>query len=205
MAVFAYPKSRHARTQTPYHYSHYSRFKPALQVEFSARCVYCREPDSIRGPNTFGVDHYRPQVHFEDLKNEYLNLYYCCNTCNTWKSDYWPWNRESTHFIPNPCDHEMFQHTRYREGIVEARTQAGTVAVETLHLNDVRTVRWRIAIDTAIAALRAQEARSLRIIGAIARRAKAGAITAQKAASHEAIASAELQRTRDALAMYGEQ
>lgn len=205
MHVFAYSKSRHTRTQTPYPYSHYARFKPPLQKEFASRCVYCREPDSIRGVNTFGVDHYRPQAHFGALVNEYLNLYYCCNTCNTWKSDYWPWNREATHFIPNPCDHEMFQHMRYRnDGSVEGRTEAGIGAIETLHLNDTVTVKWRANIDTVVDSLRDAEAKALRVLAGVARKLRASAISPAKAAEDTAQASNELKRVRDALEMYGE-
>ena len=205
MQVFVYPKSRHVRTQTPFAYSDYSRFKPALQTEFGRRCVYCREPDSIRGSNTFGVDHYRPKAHFSALSNEYLNLYYCCNTCNTWKSDYWPWNREATRFIPNPCDHEMFRHMRYlSDGSVEGRTEAGIGAVETLHLNDDRTVKWRASIDTVVEMLRGNESRALRILSNMAQKLKAGTISAAKEAADAAKTSFDLQRTRDALATFGE-
>ena len=206
MHVFNYPKSRHTQTQTPYPYSNFSRFKPALRLDFSGHCVYCREPDTIRGSNTFGVDHYRPQAHFSALVNEYFNLYYCCNTCNAYKSDYWPWNQEATHFIPNPCDHAMFQHMRYRsDGSVEARTDAGKVAVETLHLNDEKTVRWRAAIDTVVETLQAQEVRALRVLAAIAKRLKSEVILPAKATADEAKTLAELGRLREALAMYGAQ
>lgn len=94
---------------------------------------------------------------------------------------------------------------RYRsDGTVEARTDAGEVAVETLHLNDEKTVRWRAVADTIVGVLRAQEARAMRVLAGIAKKLKSGAIVDVKASADEARTLVELQKVREALAIYSE-
>jgi hypothetical protein len=46
-------------------------------------------------------------------------------------------------FIPNPCDHVMFEHLRYRSTRVEARSSAGNRAEKTLMFNDDESVQYR--------------------------------------------------------------
>lgn len=203
MTVFAYPKSKHTRTLSPGPFSSYRSYKPALRTEFSARCVYCRQPDSIKGSSAFGVDHYRPQHRFSSLSTEYLNLYYCCNACNCYKGRYWPAPRlELTAFIPNPCEYVMFEHLRFAGPRVEARTAPGRFTEELLKLNDESTVVWRKAVLTAVEVLIAQESRLTRLLLAIAKRQKAGTISSAKAADDSAKATAMLQETRASLAMH---
>lgn len=182
--VFAYPKARHVRTQHPPSYASYSSFKPVLRVEFAGRCVYCRAPDSIQGAAFFGVDHYRPKHRFPELQVEYLNLYYCCNACNSRKGKYWPAPEvEATEFIPNPCDYEMFSHLRFRDSVVEARSRSGEIAVELLDLNDEVTVTWRNAVQTSVETLRQQRAECEKKLKAVDRREAQGKITAQAASA----------------------
>ncbi len=144
MNPFIYPKSRHARRERPGVLSTYQKYKPSLRREFERKCVYCRMPDSMKDPEMYGVDHYRPKHRFEQLVTSYPNLFYCCNPCNSRKGDYWPpWGRGKTHFIPNPCDHEMFRHLRFKGSSVQSRSDAGKVAEELLDLNDPEVVRYR--------------------------------------------------------------
>ncbi len=46
-------------------------------------------------------------------------------------------------FIPNPCDHIMFDHLRYRFAHVEPRGPAGDQAEKILMLNDVESINYR--------------------------------------------------------------
>jgi HNH endonuclease len=99
----------------------------------------------MKGQDSFGVDHYRPKKKFPDLESTYSNLFYACNCCNRRKSDFWP-TAEETHagrFIPNPCDHVMFEHLRYRSAHVDPRTTAGKQAESKLMLNDKDSVEYR--------------------------------------------------------------
>lgn len=142
--TFSYQKTRHQRTQTPKEYASYKTYKPYLRKEFAARCVYCRMPDSLKGADQFGADHYRPQKIFPQLASHYGNLFYCCNRCNSRKGEYWPANGDvDPKFIPNPCDHLMWDHLRYRQAEVEARTPAGLFSLDLLDLNDPELIAYR--------------------------------------------------------------
>jgi hypothetical protein len=142
--IYAYPKARHERTQTPRQYKDYGSYKRFLRAEFFGKCIYCREPDSHRGRDQFGADHYRPKVLFPELEVSYSNLFYCCNSCNSRKGNYWPAGDEAdARFIPNPCAHVMFSHLKFKHGEVEARSDAGRFTVELLDLNDPEYVEYR--------------------------------------------------------------
>lgn len=168
MNPFLYPKSRHIRSGHPGSYRDASRYKPALRIEFERKCVYCQAPDTVRGYDAFGVDHYRPKKRFPAQATAYDNLFYACNACNARKGAYWPAaEHESTRFIPNPCDHEMFRHLRYAHARVEARTEAGRVALDLLDLNDSDAVAWREMILTALALALQKEQETTRVLEAL--------------------------------------
>jgi hypothetical protein len=114
--------------------------------------VYCRLPDGVRGIDNFGVDHYKPKARFPDLKATYSNLYYACNCCNRRKGDFWPTSADvaARRFIPNPCDHVMFEHLRFKGVAIESRSAAGRQAEEKMMLNDEESVNYRQFVVTAI-------------------------------------------------------
>ncbi len=129
----------------------YSEYKPFLREEFEKKCVYCRMPDTMKDLEMYGVDHYRPKSLFPELLTTYSNLFYCCNPCNRRKREYWPTRGKlKTHFIPNPCDHEMFAHLRFSGEKVQARTVAGAVAYDLLDLDDPEVVEYRRFILDAL-------------------------------------------------------
>jgi hypothetical protein len=206
VVAFAYPKTRHQRTQKPGPFSTYQKYKPALRLEFEDRCVYCRTPAPSRGIDQFGVDHYRPQQLFPDLATEYANLYYCCNTCNRWKGPYWPNAAfEATDFIPNPCDHVMFQHIHARpDGTIVPKTRAGAVMVSLLHLNDEMSIRWRFTTSHIIETLRGQEAQLIKKLGAVAKKLRTKELSEEVAARATGLFTEQLDKARSCLAMYCE-
>ena len=157
MSPYSYPKTKHTRTQTPKPSKRYQAYKPALRQEFRERCVYCCEPDAGQH-HGYGVDHYRPKSLFPSLECSYPNLFYACNRCNTWKGSYWPdkKQRAAQQFIPNPCDHQMFEHLRYRGATVEGRTAAGIFTTSLLDLNSPDAVQHREAILAIIDASEAK-------------------------------------------------
>jgi hypothetical protein len=134
---FLYPQAKHRRRLRPGPFTNYRDYKPALQEEFTKQCVYCRIPDNIRTFNNFGVDHYKPQWKFPELECVYVNLYYACNTCNSLKGKKWLTDEEQAFglFIPNPCDHVMFEHLRFRGADIETRTLTGAWADAELRLS----------------------------------------------------------------------
>jgi len=156
---FLYPQIRHRRKLSPPTFSTYRQYKPFLREEFNKQCVYCRALDRIKGSESFGVDHYRPVKHYPSLALEYLNLYYACNRCNALKRDFWPTLRQFTVdkvFIPNPCEHVMFEHMRYKGGTVAAVSSAGEFTVERLDLNDPSAAEFREGLIRALLALDGQ-------------------------------------------------
>jgi len=172
---FQYPKTRHTRREQPPPFSSYKSFKPYLQREFEHKCVYCRMPDTIKGDETFGVDHYQPKGQFPKLEVEYRNLYYCCNPCNSRKKEFWPSPRERRAgiFIPNPCDHRMLEHLWFREERVERRSEAGRFTAELLDLNDPGVVSFRQFVHDTIAQYQATLAELRRTLRDIDGRLKA--------------------------------
>ncbi|MBX7086174.1 MAG: HNH endonuclease [Leptospirales bacterium] len=157
--AFLYPKWKHRRQLSPEHQSNYKGYKPFLQEEFACHCVYCRTPDTMKGYDAFGVEHYLPKSTHPELELEYSNLYYACNSCNSLKGDLVP-TRDL--FIPNPCDHIMWDHLRCWQYHVEGRSQAGRFTIELLNLNNDERMMFRKAVIDSIAAVRHKLA-SLRI------------------------------------------
>lgn len=151
---YVYGKSRHQRTEKPGQYKNYRSYKPTLRVEFKHRCVYCCAPDADR-PESYAVEHYLPKKDFPQLECAYENLFYACNSCNTRKGKYWPKGPQlkAGRFIPNPCDHVMFQHLRYNGVSVEARTEAGRFTVAMLDLNSPKALQHRTNVLTALESL----------------------------------------------------
>lgn len=146
MNLFHYPKSKHTRTQTPYPYKNYSDYKPSLRIEFAKTCVYCRTPDNLSEKNYYAVEHYKPKSIFPQLETEYTNLYYSCGHCNSKKGEFWPTDNELRLgiFIPNPCDHVMFQHLRTLTNcIVAHHSHAGEWTIDLLDLNSPKKIQKR--------------------------------------------------------------
>lgn len=146
MTPFIFDKIRHKRTQNPPIYIDYHKYKPHLCIEFNAQCIYCREPDFFKGYNEFGVEHYNPDKKY---KLDYSNLFYSCNNCNRLKRKFWP-DIEQTKkliFIPNPCDHIMFEHMQFVNEEILSKTNAGKYAIELLKLNSSERIKFRATIN----------------------------------------------------------
>jgi hypothetical protein len=82
------------------------------------------------------------------LERVYTNLFYACNPCNRRKGDFWPGESERAGavFIPNPCDHVMFDHLRFERGEVVGKSAAGKFVIETLDLNEEAVVEYRVNV-----------------------------------------------------------
>lgn len=154
MTPFLFPQVRVRRRLNPGPFERYQQYKSDLRREFENKCVYCRMPDVLKGYESFGVDHYRPKRHFPLLSTVYSNLFYCCNACNSRKGEYWPTKAERRLgvFIPNPCDHVMFDHMRFKGIKVVEHSLAGRRAIERLELNDEETMSYREYVNDTLAA-----------------------------------------------------
>lgn len=201
MNPFVYPKSRHLRRERPGVLSPYSEYKPFLQREFARKCVYCRMPDSMKDYELYGVDHYRPKSRFRYLLTTYPNLFYCCNPCNRRKGEYWPpRGRANTHFVPNPCDHEMFKHLRFTGAVVEAKSEAGEVAEQLLDLNEPEAVAYRQFILDALDTYAAKKAELEETIAQLTLKRDDGSVSRQAADSALAVLERDLASVDASLA-----
>lgn len=152
MGVYLYPKTRHTRRLRPARqFKNYRVYKPILRAEFVRICVYCRQPDCQAKGQVFGVDHYRPKAGFPALVCAYDNLFYACNTCNTYKGDYWP-GAGAAHRVLNPCDDELSRHVRFdaRTGRMESLSNLGAFFTEMFRLNEGDAPGSRLACLEAV-------------------------------------------------------
>jgi hypothetical protein len=177
MGPFLYPKSLHKRRLAPGPFKSYKKYKPYLRDEFHTQCVYCRLPDALtRGADSFGTDHYRPVKWFKSLKSEYVNLFYCCNSCNRLKGDYWPLMGKAPNILlPNPCDFRMADHIRYAGATVVSRSKVGDNALIVFDFNDPAAVTQRRLMIDAIKAIRSKRATYSQTRGELRKRLKAAA------------------------------
>ena len=130
----------------------------------------------------YGVDHYRPKSLFGNLLTKYSNLFYCCNPCNRRKGEYWPpRGKRETHYIPNPCEHVMFQHLRFKGATIETKSPAGAVAEELMDLNDPEAVAYRRFILDAITAYEGTRVELKKALLQIRAKRPEGAVTADAA------------------------
>lgn len=172
---FLYPKEQHRRRLRPLKLARYQGYKPFLRDEFSKKCVYCRVPDGLRGSGNFGVDHYRPKSIFPNLASTYTNLFYCCNQCNSRKSDYWHEKVEQR--IPNPCDDVMTRHVRFADGAVETISDRGRLFAELLDLNDPEVVGFRRMVNLTLKTHAAERKRALAALARLRELSAAGRST----------------------------
>ena len=177
--LYKYPKQRHRRTENPEAFSRYQDFRPYLISEFSNTCVYCRTPDFLPSSELFGIDHYLPKKQFPSLESEYSNLFLACNRCNRRKGICYPRTIDDS-FIPNPCDHVMFDPLRYEGGTAKSHSHNGAFAIEQLLLNDPESLQKRETVMTLATALMAARDKHERMVIRLAKLAAAGDKSAQK-------------------------
>lgn len=87
MAPFDYPSQPHERRHGPRGYSSAESYRNWLRDEFAFRCVYCLDREQWNNyVGRFAVEHFQPVATRPDLRTEYDNLLYACNTCNLIKA-----------------------------------------------------------------------------------------------------------------------
>jgi len=162
---FRYPQSKHRRKSNPLQYRTNKSYKKVLRDEFNRQCIYCRRPE-FYNYDGFGVEHYRPKKMFPTLEWDYDNLFYACNCCNSRKGDSWPTKTQIKNnvYVPNPCEHIMFQHLKFVGTTVELRSKAGEYTDELLDLNDDNSVGLRESIILAIKGFTKQRDLTINII-----------------------------------------
>ncbi len=123
-------------------YKEYSAYKPYLRSDFSKRCGYCDDIDTLcGGARGFHIDHFRPRSPFNHLSNEYNNLVYACPYCNGAKSNDWPSGKEDIAVLDDgrgyidPCDLDFDKHfERHNNGRIRPKTEIGKYMYKQLKL-----------------------------------------------------------------------
>ena len=136
------------RTPNPRTYKRYQRYKALLAHDFNQQCAYCEMSEGyLRTPDVFGVDHFKPFALFPELACEYSNLYYCCNSCNSYKGKAWPTAEAARagEGFADPCSEDPYvAHFRsLANGQLEAITPIGRFTLHRIRLNREACCRFR--------------------------------------------------------------
>lgn len=126
-------------------YSNYVNYKPYLREDFAKRCGYCDDLDLYAGGSRgYQIDHFKPQKHFPNLKNNYSNLVYSCPFCNRAKWHKWI---NPKGFI-DPCNAGYDNHlNRNNKGQICYKTDQGKYIYDNLMLGLKRhELLWMIDI-----------------------------------------------------------
>ena len=148
------------------------------------------------------MDHYRPQSKFPELAATYTNLFYVCNCCNRRKGNFWPTQAQERkgEFIPNACDHVMFEHLQYRFSRVETKSDADRIANKYLDFNDEKSVQYREFILRIITGLEQDRREHQKAIQAIRQRAESNPENIEQLEQAKADAERELEEIERDLA-----
>src|SRR5438105_3568775 len=63
----------------------YGEYRENLREDFDYSCAYCTISEFEAQGRRMTIDHYEPQEARPDLTNDYNNLMYCCEDCNSFK------------------------------------------------------------------------------------------------------------------------
>jgi HNH endonuclease len=136
MTPFDYPPFPHRRQHAPMGYLATASFRPWLRDEFSFRCVYCLRRERWEpGASGFEIEHVLPVGRHPELALAYSNLVYACSICNLAKRDL---------AIADPI--RVFTSKDLmveRDGRLTPLTNAASILVQQMDLNDPNYVTWR--------------------------------------------------------------
>jgi hypothetical protein len=129
----------------------YREYKRFLRYDFFHSCAYCTMAESEARALHFTIDHYEPRRARPELVNDYTNLMYSCNACNTRKGNRCPPEdaRKDGHRFFRPDHDEHSEHFEIKGIRVEPKTNVGSYSIEALDLNrqqlrKVREIRQRL-------------------------------------------------------------
>ena len=120
--------------------------KKYLAVDFSHRCAYCDDRDSLAGGyKSYHVEHFAPKEKFPDLKFTYENLLYSCPFCNCSKNDDWVGSTADENVkgdcgYVSPCDADYQKHLdrNIQTGEIVPQTPLGQYMCYHLNLSLMR-------------------------------------------------------------------
>lgn len=115
----------------------YDNYRQYLRYDFFSSCAYCTISEAEALAIRFTIDHYEPQRARPDLTDDYANLMYACDECNTRKGDRCPPSEARADgyrfFRPDEdIHHQHFQRAGLR---LESKSHTGEYTIESLDLN----------------------------------------------------------------------
>jgi hypothetical protein len=123
----------------------YAEYREYLRYDFFYSCAYCTIGESEASGIAFTIDHYEPRTKNPSLLNDYGNLIYCCNPCNTYKSSRAPSQQEQSKgyrfFRP---DTDVFEHHfQKKDLLLEEKSPVGFYTLHAVNLNRQQLRRLR--------------------------------------------------------------
>lgn len=142
--------------------SQYSKYRQVLRKDFCFSCAYCAIAECEAAGITFEIEHYLPQSRYPELANEYGNLMWSCEHCNSRKRSHpteAACSRGCRFYRPDFDDPETHFETRAaNHRFIDSRTaDVGEYTIQQLDLNrrslrELRDLRQRLAESTRVIA-----------------------------------------------------
>ena len=115
----------------------YPDYRRYLRWDFFYSCAYCTITESEATAIRFCIDHYEPKSARPDLENDYSNLMYACDHCNTLKGSRYPSRTQvdaDLRFFRPDADayYDHFNESGIR---LEPKSNVGYYSIEALDLN----------------------------------------------------------------------
>lgn len=123
----------------------YTEYKPSLRHDFFYACAYCTMSEYEAQAIRFCIDHYEPRNSRPDLINEYENLMYSCDECNSRKGDRCPppeARLQDTRFF-RPDSDIRSEHFKYQANNLAGLSNVGYYTIAALDLNRQALKRLR--------------------------------------------------------------
>jgi hypothetical protein len=124
---------------------HYGEYKEELRHDFFYSCAYCTMSEAEAQAIRFVIDHYVPRKAQPDLENDYGNLMYCCDSCNSRKGDRYPPTeaRLSGYRFFRPDEDAFGDHFEGKGIRLEAKSKVGFYSIQGLDLNRAALLKLR--------------------------------------------------------------
>jgi hypothetical protein len=130
----------------------YADYRDDLRFDFWYSCAYCNLCESEAMGIGFEIDHYLPTEHFQQLVSDYNNLFWSCEKCNNYKSDYFPDKEQidKGNYIIRADEDDQSNHMYLENYIMKQKTGTGNFNIEILILNRkmlqrIRKIREKIS------------------------------------------------------------
>lgn len=123
----------------------YGEYKKYLRRDFFHSCAYCTMAEFEAHAIRFTIDHYEPQHAREDLINEYSNLMWSCDTCNTRKGERYPPEEaraEGFRFFRPDVDIRD-EHFERSDLLLKSKSNVGSFTIDAVDLNRQMLIRLR--------------------------------------------------------------